>query len=227
MLCTRPGPVRPTGLQCCAGGPIPGDENQDHPLNRWLATRLANQTGDKAPVEKGARRPAQPARKPAPVDPSTTGMVPLATLRHLQLQEEEEDADDPATVLTGARPKPKVPELDDPETVQLSRMPVSFISESVMDPATVVDNSAEATRWRAVAGIDDRVDELPPARLPSLRDRSVSTFARELPREEPAEPTESGGGGVDRNVILVGLMIGAMSGFVLVLVLFAWFAGRV
>jgi hypothetical protein len=119
---------------------------------------------------------------------------------------------------------------DDPATVQLQRMPVAFISESVMDPETVVDHRPDATRWREET--QARIDEMPRGPLPSgIADRSGPTLAHDdltrpqVYRDERDDDDDDGE--FDRNVIWIGLVIGAVSGFVAVLVFVAWFAGRV
>lgn len=234
------------------GGAIPADETNDHPLHRWLNARLAGQLDPAAPAPAAAPDLTQPipnAAKPssAPQRVLGTGAAgrPPEPLYPVYLDPDDERVDDaatemvedPATVLAERRtPSPKlaVDAEDDPATVQHARMPaLGFIGESVMDPLTVQDHRPEATRWREET--QARIDEIPPGPLPGTMDRSQPTLARELSRaparprapEPVAEEEDDDEGEFDRHAIWVGLVIGAVSGFVAVLVFVAWFAGRV
>jgi hypothetical protein len=161
----------------------------------------------------------------------------------------EDDETDPETVAAGghrsfgtARPNAaRDGEVHDDPTVQLSRLPISFIhSESVMDPETVQDQRPEAARWRE--DTQARYDEMPPAPLPSaVPDRSTTTLARGIdkpsmqgiyghrdlrraPLESPETPASWSF--IDpRTAVLAPLLGGAVGGFVFMLILLALYAG--
>ncbi|MEQ1565049.1 MAG: hypothetical protein ABMA64_05380 [Myxococcota bacterium] len=252
---------------------IPRDEGQDHPLHRWLTSRIVGQLdpGSAQPEDGGgeADRSAtpptdaqpRPARRAATtVESQMLALGASGFLGSVPGGHADEDAatvaDDPATVLQALREEIRTGAgagrgVDgDQDTVQLSRLPVSFISESVIDPMTAYDHSPEATRWREET--QARIDEIPPGPLPAgAADRSQPTLAREAERAPSAgsplagspergaarhralpvaardEVDDDGEDTFDRNVIWVGLGVGAISGFVAVLVFVAWFAGRV
>jgi hypothetical protein len=155
---------------------------------------------------------------------------------------EEEDSDPETEAVSShrsfgtARPvSGRAAEVHDDPTVQLSRLPISFISESVMDPETVYDHRPEATRWREDTQHGDRFDEMPPAPMPSapgpsaMPDRSSTTLARhDKVRHRPLEipDTTASWTVIDpRTAVLAPLLGGAVGGFVFMLILLALYAG--
>jgi hypothetical protein len=146
-----------------------------------------------------------------------------------------EGTDDPATARapdhpafsSGARPNPGGAATDsawDPETVQLSRMPLSFIGESVVDPETKFDQRPDAARWREETS---RFDEVPPGPLPSA---VPDQFSPTLARGERAEGEDTDHGEVEvgfdlRTAVLVPILGGAVVGVLSVMMILAFIAG--
>jgi hypothetical protein len=96
---------------------------------------------------------------------------------------EEEDEDEPETVLAGSVPAWEEAE-EDAATVQVSRMPVGFISEAVMDDHTVADKRLPPG-WRQMLQDDEKRATPPPP-----RPRSGPTAA--VPGMEDDEEEEEG-----------------------------------
>lgn len=96
----------------------------------------------------------------------------------------DEPIEDPATAL--ADPEGSLEGEEDPRTVRIHRMPLSFIGESVIDPTTVQHDSEEATRWRAEASIDE-VPLLHRSPTPMRRNTAVPQVVR-LPPPTGAAP---------------------------------------
>lgn len=138
---------------------------------------------------------------------------------------EEESVDDAATVLAHSSRAlrrlraEREEDAEDARTVRVSRMPVSFIGESVTDPTTAMDNSEAAARWREQAGIDEidlltdvhSLDPDPPKRTP---EPPVSLLAPSDVVPVVDEPAIS--------TILISLLLGAVLG-VGAVGLTAWF----
>ena len=143
-------------------------------MDRWLATRLQGQLGGET---------ADPSNDD-PTDPGKVRRGSERTLWR-EASAPDEDTEDPATVLALASgrylsqfstprssPIPAAPsrgrelrvvpavsesdeDVEDAHTVRISRMPVSFIGESVTDPNTALDTSEAAARWREQGNVDE------------------------------------------------------------------------
>lgn len=164
--------------------PIPTDGRPDPQLHRWLADRLdgAPPDEDDLPTPRG----------PAPdLDAQVTAPGPrVAALSHATpawLAAADEPDADPETVRARALPDDGSLE-DEPDaaTVRVSRLPVSFIGESVIDPTTAIDTRPQAAAWR-----EDTVRAMPrvPARHPPREPVLVPlTPPPDLDPEPTAEP---------------------------------------
>lgn len=107
---------------------------------------------------------------------STTG-------RRTGLDESTEDA--PTVRADGERLRRVLEEdAEDARTVRMRRLPVAFIGESVIDPATRVDGRPAARRWRA----EGNVDEIDPLAEPPSLDPPPRLVAPEATPAEPADP---------------------------------------
>ena len=133
--------------------------------------------------------------------------------------QEEEEVDDPATVLAHSagrqlrhlRMEPEE-DAEDARTVRVSRMPVSFIGESVTDPTTAMDTSEAASRWREFGNVDEidpttdphSLDAEPPKRTP---EPAVHTMPREPEIVAPPVADEPA-----ISTIVISLLLGAVLG---------------
>ncbi|MEZ4240677.1 MAG: hypothetical protein R3F59_31900 [Myxococcota bacterium] len=164
----------------------------------------------------------------------TKTVVSHDLLRQMDLDEE---TDDPVTARSPDHPSlagggglggagfQALDRADDPETVQLSRLPLSFIgAESVGDPATQLDSAAEATRWREDAGYG-RIDELPPGPLPSAAHDAPSPTLARGERVAPEETEEDEPLFDLRTAVLVPVLIGAVFGVLSIVLVAAFLAG--
>ncbi len=143
-------------------------------LRDWLTAKLEDQLDEASPT------PATTRQHVAPRGPRASGGAPPAPLLpSRQLHDPSEDDADPETVLH--RDFSLDDDLD-PRTVRIHRMPVSFIGESVIDPATVRVESEEVSRWRHEAPLDEV--PLVPRRTPTPPPREPVRAA------EPGPPVE-------------------------------------
>ncbi|MCA9491939.1 MAG: hypothetical protein KC621_18530 [Myxococcales bacterium] len=166
----------PVGLEWQTGGYTLKREPGD--VGAWLAARIDGQLSededtDDQPTELGRGR----------------------------LDWDEEGIDDPATAL--ADPEGSLEGDEDPRTVRIHRMPLSFIGESVIDPATVQHDSEEATRWRAEASIDE-VPLLHRSPTPMRRKDAVPSVVRVPPASGPTEPARTNVAALTATAVLGG-----------------------
>lgn len=160
-------------------------------MSAWLAARLEGQLADDEDVAD---------------HPTELGQRGLSAW--------DEEIEDPATALAGD-PEGSLEGDEDPRTVRIHRMPLSFIGESVIDPATVQHDSEEATRWRAEASIDE-VPLLHRSPTPMRRKDAVPVVVRVPPEPGPAEPERTNMAALAATAILgggLGLLFVALWGW--------------